>query len=75
MSPRTYRVEFSRDLRPHAGLHWKLIYSGDGHWCRADNHMHRYETQERAEEIGRLWLATGRTDPALAGISEQMEAA
>lgn len=75
-TPRTYRVEFSRDLRPDAGLHWKLIYSGDGHWCAADNHMHRYATEQRAEEVGRLWVSTGRTQTARTLAGEQkLEAA
>lgn len=57
--PRTYRIAYQRDLRPGIGLHWKLVMNGEGHWCRADEHVHRFTTREAAEAAGEAWVRTG----------------
>jgi len=58
--PRSYEIFHKRDLRPGICLHWHLRLFGEGDWCRADGHTHKFTTREAAEAAGRQWVIEGR---------------
>ncbi|HYI43695.1 MAG TPA: hypothetical protein VD768_08755 [Sphingomicrobium sp.] len=59
---RRFTVEYQQDFRPDSGLDWTVRLYGEGHWCRADGHPHKFRTREAAEQAGQRWVATGRAE-------------
>lgn len=62
--PRTYHVRFKRDHTPNC-LHWLCLTSGDGHWCTADNHPSKHQTEQAAHLWGEAWVETGLSSEQL----------
>lgn len=58
--PRTYRVEYNRDLRLGARFHWRLYAYGGGHWCMSNGHAASFSSETEAHGAGKRWLTEGK---------------
>jgi hypothetical protein len=61
-TPRSYRVEYRRDLRPLSAFDWSCLIYGDGHWCTANGHRWEFRTEAEAKAAGECWVLHGRRE-------------